>query len=402
MFKIMMIFCRYVKGYIMVQFTSDKIERLFNMFSNLNIELWDITEKDESIYTAKILVKDFKKNIRLFKKANVSVKIITRYGLPFLLFRNRHKKTLAAGMILSLITIMHLSEYIWTINVSGNYTYTESEIINVLEEIDVKSGNKKKNIDGEYIEKYLRNKYFDVKWVSAHIDGTVLNIKIKENFDRFIDNEYSSPCNIVATRDGIVESIVTRSGIAKVKAGDTVKAGDVLISGVVEVHDDFGEIINTKYLAADGDIYINTVYEYSDVIDSEYEKKIYTSEEKKQLFIGIFDKMYCIKAGKIKYEKYDIVTEGNNLTIGTNMELPFGVYVRSIKEYKTEKMIYGEKELIDIKNQNIDEFIKKISVRGIKEINADVESVFVNGKYITKGIVKAVENAVRYEIINIQ
>ena len=47
-----------------------------------------------------------------------------------------------------------------------------------------------------------------------------------------------SPCNLIASKKGRIASILVRSGSAKVKKGDKVKPGDVLISGIVEIKDD--------------------------------------------------------------------------------------------------------------------------------------------------------------------
>ena len=45
--------------------------------------------------------------------------------------------------------------------------------------------------------------------------------------------EEERPCDIVASKDAYIESVVQLAGRAVVKAGDTVRAGDKLISGLV-------------------------------------------------------------------------------------------------------------------------------------------------------------------------
>ena len=44
-----------------------------------------------------------------------------------------------------------------------------------------------------------------------------------------------TPCDIAAACDGYIKNVITKNGKQLVKAGDTVNAGDVLISGTVPV-----------------------------------------------------------------------------------------------------------------------------------------------------------------------
>ena len=41
----------------------------------------------------------------------------------------------------------------------------------------------------------------------------------------------------------VIKEIITRSGTPMVKPGDVVRKGDILVSGIIEVMDDFGGIL---------------------------------------------------------------------------------------------------------------------------------------------------------------
>ena len=80
----------------------------------------------------------------------------------------------------------------------------------------------------------MREDFDEITWVAAAVKGNHLYISIKEN-DSFEGGIKSTeiPENIIASDDGTIESIITRSGTPLVKKGDNVEKGQVLVSGVV-------------------------------------------------------------------------------------------------------------------------------------------------------------------------
>lgn len=101
----------------------------------------------------------------------------------------------------------------------------------------------------------MREDFDEITWVAAAVKGNHLYISIKEN-DSF-EGEIKSteiPENIIASDDGTIESIITRSGTPLVKKGDNVEKGQVLVSGVINICDDSGEVIAKRGVTADADV----------------------------------------------------------------------------------------------------------------------------------------------------
>ena len=84
--------------------------------------------------------------------------------------------------------------------------------------------------------------------MSASIDGSRLKIQIKENEDTFQEEMQGTeevsekPTDLIAEEDGVITGIITRSGVPQVHIGDSVKKGDLLVLGRIDVTDD-GKII---------------------------------------------------------------------------------------------------------------------------------------------------------------
>ena len=58
--------------------------------------------------------------------------------------------------------------------------------------------------------------------------------------------EEAVPCDLIADLDGEIVSMTTRSGVPKMKTGDTCQKGDLLISGIVEILNDSQEVVRTE------------------------------------------------------------------------------------------------------------------------------------------------------------
>lgn len=89
----------------------------------------------------------------------------------------------------------------------------------------------------------------------------------------FTDQTSDRACNLVATMDCTVYSIVTSAGTPLVKAGDEIKKGDQLISGTVNICNDDSEVVDTKYVPAQGIIIGQCKIPYRDEVKYEYYKK---------------------------------------------------------------------------------------------------------------------------------
>ena len=191
------------------------------------------------------------------------------------------------GMIL-----YFLSLFIWDISLVGNYSHTQEEVVEFLANENIKHGLLKSKIDGEEIEKTIRNNYFDITWVSVEVSGTRLIIHIKENFNDFIVEDEKDPYNIISSKEGEIVSIITRTGTPLVSAGSMVVKDDLLVSGSVHIYNDSKEVIRTEYVNADADIYAKTVYNYEEKINFKYKEKQYTGKSKRAYYSYFYNDNY--------------------------------------------------------------------------------------------------------------
>lgn len=370
----------YIKGFVIIKVSGNNLERFINICNHNNIKMYDITYI-ENIIKLRLVTRDFKKIKSIASKTNVRIRIVDKYGLPFFAFKNRKRKMFFAGIISALVVVYIMSLHIWQISVEGNYTHTDDELLDSLSELGVVYGLKKSKCDTNTIEKAIRNEYKDIKWASVEILGTRLIVHVKENYNEIEISENIDNYNIYANKSGKIISIVTGKGTPLVKAGDEVCKGDILIGGYYDIMSDFGELIETKSIKAEGTIIANTVYEINENIERNYEKKVYTGNTSKEYEIGIFDKSFVIDCFGKNYDVFDSTKETSQIVINENFYLPI-YYKKNIKrEYEYQNCYYSNDESYEIGQKIIDDFLEKLIEKGI-QITQNNVTIEVNDKNI--------------------
>ncbi len=154
-------------------------------------------------------------------------------GLPGLLYRNRKRYGTFLGFITAALIILGSSGLVWDVRIEGlegdELLRTEA----LLSELGVHSGARWCEIDKNELEAKLLEKSLDVAWININRRGSVAYITVKERENFVAPEKPPLYSNILATEDAIIEEISVKSGYPMVKAGDIVKRGDVLISGVI-------------------------------------------------------------------------------------------------------------------------------------------------------------------------
>lgn len=394
---------KFIRGYLKIRIFGFSPERFINLCSKHNIFIWGLENKNNQ-YELYISVKDFRKLKPILRKTNTKLKIMEKCGLPFFLHKYRKRKMFFGGIILFASIIYILSLFIWDINISGNYSRTDDVILEFLNENNIYHGMMKRQISCEEVEQMIRSEYNDIIWASAQIRGTRLLIEVQENTDVGTIMENTTPSDIIASKDCIITSIITRKGTPMVGIGSVVKKGDTLVSGRVDVYNDNGEIAEYQYYTADADIYVKTIQEYNDEFDMNYINKNYTENEKLRYYLKILNKKINILNGKISYNEFDTFTNEKQLKLGKNFYLPFILGKVQIKEYISENKKYSKEEAISLENKQLKEFCENLIEKGVQIVENNVKIHIGKKSCITDGYLIIIEKTgmrVNTEIVTI-
>jgi similar to stage IV sporulation protein len=302
------------------------------------------------------------------------------------------------GIFLCAAFLYIMSLYIWNIHIEGNYSRTTDVILDYLQSEQIVHGMRKKEVDCKQIQSMIRIEFPDIIWVSAQIKGTRLLIRVKENSDSMAveeDTEEDTPRDIAASRDGLITSILVRSGVAQVQAGDEVEKGRLLVSGIIEILDDNGEVADYQYTAADADIYARTQYRYYDEFVLSHEVRHNTGKRRFGLYVKLGDKS-CSLIWKPHYETFSVLNTEYPLKITENFYLPVVLGTIEYEEYETYTENYEENEARMLAESRLNDFLENLMQKGVQIVENDVKIEVSSNTCTASGTIEAVEEISSY------
>ena len=380
-------------GYVRVRLTGRSPERFFNLCRSSKILLWNIAcEKEE--YRFFLLLPDFYRIRPFARKAGVRVRIQEKLGLPFFLYRNRKRKLFAVGAASFFLLLFVLSHFIWNISFSGNLLFTDDMLTGQLREIGVCYGMPKRGVDCDRIEEELRSRCPRIVWVSAHVSGTRLQIRIRENETADgIPLREESPRNLVAETAGTVVSILVRAGKAVVQPGDEVEKGQILVEGMLPVTNDSGEVERTLFVRADADIRLRTTKIYREWVPHFQTVRSYTGKKQRgfRLRAGAVDILAMPPlAGK---RNWDLTGVSRQIVLFGDFFLPVWTEAITAREYEKVERKRTKTELNDLTKAVHERKLQKLTEKGVQIIENDVKILDNSNGWIICGSMTVEEEA---------
>ncbi len=152
------------------------------------------------------------------------------------------------GVILSVLMYGWLTGMVWEVRIVTETDIDDDRTRQILKECGLHEGSRLSRIDVDEIAADYLLKDERSAFVAVHINGVVAEVEIISHDIKEEPVKPVEPCNIVASCDALITDITVYSGKPLVTVGQTVRAGDVLVSGVVT---DAG---GTRLVAASADI----------------------------------------------------------------------------------------------------------------------------------------------------
>lgn len=386
------------QGYLCIRIRGTAPERFINLCCNKKLFIWDLMRVEED-YQFHISAKNYKNLKPIAKKTGMVPRITNKSGFPFLRHRYRKRVGFFFGILICTILIYTMSIYIWNISILGGSKYTPEAMIKFLKENDIYTGIRKKKVDCQEIEEEIRLAYHDIGWVSAEIKGTRLIIKITETNMPAPAEKAIAPSHMVATKNGIVQKIITRSGTPQVREGDVIKKGDILVSGILTIKGDFDDILEKRPVVADADIICRTYYDYYEKFPMKYIKKIYTNNKKKGYYVSISEKKLILYNPSNSYLKYDIIVNENTVHVTPSFYLPFRYGTITTREYEDITEQYAEEEAISIAKNRLKRYFDQLIENDVLITENNVKITIENDYCIAQGRIIVDERAWEYKTI---
>ncbi len=391
-------YIRFFKGYVYIRISGPGSARFMNICSKRGIRFWNMVKQEEDYYI-NILIKDFRKLPEIVRKTGVRASIVSKHGLPFFFAKLSYRKCFVLGAIACFLWLFYMSNFIWAYEIEGNISISDEMIIDYLENNQIEIGTKWKEINADSLEKGFRTEFPDITWISVGQDGTALTIDIKERDVAGYEQEDVFASNLYAPCDGIVTSVLVRSGIAKVKEGDEVVAGQVVVEGILPVVKTDGTITGYQLVNADADVSVCCKESYQDEISFYQNEKVYTGRKTNDYYIRMYDTTLQLSWFPPAYEYATESSTFYQWKLGEHFYLPVWFGCGERKEYVLNN-IKQDKNTLEAKlYENLDFFLQSLEEKGVQNIQKDVKISTSGSMLILSGELTNVNsNMIREEI----
>lgn len=380
---------KFMRGYVIISVTGFSPERFINLCANKGIYIWNL-EKNRNEFRLCISAKGFKLIRPLVKKTKCRIKIVKKVGLPFKFLIFRSRRIFVFGTLISCLIVFLLTLFIWKIEIVGNSKITDEQLNKYLSNESYYVGMWKRNVDATSLEKKILKSYEQINWVTIEVKGTKLVIYLEEGTKTVDIEDEDQPADIISDKNGIVVSIVTRKGTPQVVKGDVVYEGDLLVSGTLEIKE-LEQLKAVEFTHSDADIFLKTVYDYSDEVELRYFTKLYTENTKKDYAVQFFGKKINLFKPSIKYVHYDKINTTDELSLFENFYLPVSISTITYKEYELIEKSYTIEEATNLIKNHLNRTIKGLEEDKRQIIENNIKITELDDKIVAKGQIILIE-----------
>jgi similar to stage IV sporulation protein len=365
----------YVRGSIRVEVECLYPERFVNVCAKNDLEFWDLERVSKTAVRVTMHIGGCRKLTELSAGSDFTVRPVKKTGVPFFLWKIRKRYVLLAGMLLCFASVWVLSLFIWEMDVYGNEKVPTHLILEELDAIGIKIGSFGPSIVSEAVSNEILLRIPELSWIAVNVYGSHMDVLVRERvpIPEIVDE--NKPMMVYATKSGIIAKMSVLEGKTLKEVGDTVVAGDIIVTGVMD------SIASGKRLVhAMADVTARTWYELSAQMTLPTTLKSYTGKtETKTAVIFAGSRINLYFNSGISWQDYDKITVEKTLMLPTGNVLPIRIVTETYKEYdpvEAKLSVFSAEEIL--------------KARLMSRLNAEIS----NGEVVKTDFATTVENGV--------
>lgn len=315
MFVILLL--RWLRGYVRVRVSQGCAGKLMTLCARNGILLWK-GQNGGDAFSGCVAVRMLDNLRALAGQAGMDLQIIEIRGMPHLLHNYRKRIGILFGILLFLAVLVVSQQFVWSVQVEGCKSVNPQRLIALLDEAGVRRGTLKKKIDLRYTAREMILRADELSWAALNLHGTTAILRIRERTPPPPKIDTNVPANVVALEDGQIKKLRVTDGKAALKEGETVRRGEIIISGVWQ--DRWGL---THFVRAGGQAYAHVPRSLSVKVSLKQEDYTLTGTQRRSYFeiFGLRLPLFFYKEleGEFKLERYSDTPEIFGVT------LPFSI-----------------------------------------------------------------------------
>ena len=319
----------YFRGSVNVLAECRYPERLVNACAANGIEFWDLRRLSPTAVRITVHRAGYRKLTELTREGAFELGEVRKSGVPYFLWKLRNRYVLLAGLLLMFVTVWTASLFIWEIDVKGNETVSSQELLAALRELGVGIGTFGPVVSSEALSNEMILKLPKLAWIAVNVSGSHADVLVRERVTKPDILDENAPVMVCAVKSGIISKMSVLEGKNSVKAGDTVQAGDILVTGIMD-----SLCSGRRTVHAMAEVTARTWYDLSAQMVLDTAGKTYTGEKRTRTAVIIAGhRLNFYFNGRISFEHYDKMTNESILKLPTGNILPITIVKERYSEY---------------------------------------------------------------------
>lgn len=248
---------------------------------------------------------------------------------------------LIVGGVLAVLLLALSCLTVWRVEIKGNERLGTVEIEAALAAAGLSVGDLSPSLDIAAIKTRFLQENPGVSWIGIYIRGTTAQIELREAVDWGGEEASGTPCNLVAGADGVIERIHVDAGRASVSVGTTVRAGDLLISGI------YRTATGLRTIRAEGRVLARCESTLAVLQPFTNDEKYCGEGELGGIFLEFFGKKIKLfkKSGKTDAE-YDIIKRKEQIVLFGKIALPIYFECYEYIPYTMQAVVFTEEQAV--------------------------------------------------------
>jgi similar to stage IV sporulation protein len=333
---------RWLTGWVRVQVTGAEPESFLNALAQQNVPFWASDAPADYTMGLTLPRRQKKRAQTLAQAKGFSWCVVAQGGLPPVLSRLRTRALL--GLLAVAAALLFVSTgFIWDIEISGNETVSDGEILQALAQCGIDVGKSWLSYSQDSVRNGVLLRLPSLRWMTVSMEGCRAVVIVREKRTYIEPVPEDEPARLVAAKAGLITEINDLRGTAVTEVNKTVLPGETLVEGYAT-----GRLGVQGPVRAIGTVYARTWYEMTMAAPETVSVKVPTGE-KTTRFALILGKIRInfYKGSSICPEECDKIIESYTAAKTGWFALPLTLEKITLQAYtlETQTVPEGQEEL---------------------------------------------------------
>ncbi len=330
------------RGVAELEVSGAQPERILNYCAENGIEFWSASPCRDFSITFCVHASYADSLLARSGKNGLDVKLISETGGRKLKLGAKRRAVFLLAFVLCVSLAAVSSLFLWRIEISGNDKLSDAEILRKLAECGVDYGAYWPALSSDEIRSRIVSEMPEIAWLSLNVRSSKAEIIVHERIDKpDIVNE-KSPCDIIASKSGVIRKMSVLEGESAAIVGNAVAKGDVLVRGLMS-----SETGDERYVHSMAQVIADTWYEISAQTPLLEERKTEKSGRNTAFLLVIGKKrINFFSDSRNKCDSCDKINKLKYISLGDVFTLPVGYAVERTTQYETSLLPIDEDKTV--------------------------------------------------------